>query len=319
MNILIIDKVHHVLPQLLSENGHDVLIDLAKGYSYYLDKISGFDGIIIRSGIQIDKAFIDKASKLKFIARVGAGMENIEVDYAQQKGIKCINSPEGNRTAVGEQALAMLLSLFNNLKRADTEVRKGIWNREANRGVELEGMTVGIVGYGNMGSAFAKRLVGFGVEVVAYDKYKTGYSDRYVQEASMEYLFAQCDVVSLHLPLNKETKYLVDSDWLGKFEKQIYLINTARGPIVRTQDLVKAIDESKVLGACLDVLEYEELGFENIDIDKFPKAFHYLRNSNKVILSPHIAGWTQQSNYKLSKVIADKILSFNNGKNRNIK
>jgi len=308
MKILIIDPVHKVLPQLLSDNGHAVVMDLAGTYDHYLDKISNFDGIIIRSGIRIDKVFIDKAKNLKFIARVGAGMENIEVDYAEQKGIKCINSPEGNRTAVGEHALGMLLSLFNNLNSADSEVRQAIWNREANRGIELEAKTIGIIGYGNMGSAFAKRISGFGVEVLAYDKYKSGFSDQYAKESTMEGLFENCDVVSLHIPLTQETEYLVDSGWLNRFEKQFYLINTARGPIVNTIDLVVAIETGTVLGACLDVLEYEELGFENIDKDNLPQAFRYLTNSDKVILSPHIAGWTHQSNYKLSKVIADKIL-----------
>jgi len=310
MKILIIDPVHEVLPQLLSDNGHNVELDLAGRYTHYFDKISSFEGIIIRSGIRIDKAFIDEASNLKFIARVGAGMENIEVDYAEQKGIRCINSPEGNRTAVGEQALGMILSLFNNLKRADNEVRQGLWNREANRGIELEGKTVGIIGYGNMGSAFAQRLSGFGVEVIAYDKYKHNFSDQYAKEAPMEELFKKCDVVSLHIPLTQETGFLVESNWLNKFEKQFYLINTARGPIVNTIDLVSAIENGNVLGACLDVLEYEELGFENIDRNNLPKAFRYLSNSDKVILSPHIAGWTHQSNYKLSKVIADKVLTL---------
>jgi len=313
MKILIIDPVHKILPDLLIENGHDILIDLAQSYDYYQGLIPEYEGIIIRSGIKIDKAFIDHAQKLKFIARVGAGMENIDVAYAENKNIVCINSPEGNRTAVGEQAIGMLLSLFNNLNKADQEVRQAQWNREENRGIELEGKTVGIIGYGNMGSAFAQRLMGFGVEVIAYDKYKTNYSDEYVRETSMEELFEKSDIISIHLPLNEETSYLINEEWISKFKKDFYLINTARGPIVKTDDLVKALENGKIKGACLDVLEYEKLGFENIDKDNLPTAFQYLSNSSKVILSPHIAGWTHESNYKLSRVIADKISGlFNN-------
>jgi len=310
MKILIIDPVHEVLPKLLSEASYHVDIDLAKNYEHYFHLIPAYDIIIIRSGIRIDKKFINQAKKLKLIARVGAGMENIDVQYAESKKITCVNSPEGNRTAVGEQAIGMLLSLFNNLNNADQEVRQALWKREANRGIELEEKVVGIIGYGNMGSAFAQRLSGFGVKVLAYDKYKSNYSNQYAQEATMQELNQECDIVSLHLPLNEETNYLVNQEWISKFEKDFYLINTARGPIVKTDDLVNALENKKIKGACLDVLEYEKLGFENIDKNNLPEAFQYLSQSKKVILSPHIAGWTHQSNYKLSKVIADKILNI---------
>jgi len=319
MKILIIDPVHEVLLNTLQDRGFHVVVELSKTYEEYIQSISKYDGVIVRSGIRIDQHFIDQGIKLKFIARVGAGMENIDVGYAKSKGIECLNSPEGNRTAVGEQAIGMLLSLFNNLNQADQEVRQGLWNREANRGVELEGKVVGIIGYGNMGSAFAKRLLGFDVEVIAYDKYKERYSNSYVHETSMEELFDRCDVVSLHLPLTEETNGLVTHDWLNKFKKKIYLINTARGPIVNTSDLVQNINSGKVLGACLDVLEYEKLGFENIEKKNLPRAFQDLSKSNKVILSPHIAGWTHQSNYKLSKVIADKIVAVLNVKDSRLK
>lgn len=309
MRILIIDSVHDILPKQLIDAGFQIDINLDQSYDTYYGQIPAYDGIILRSGILIDQAFINRAINLKFIARVGAGMENIDASYAESKGINCISSPEGNRTAVAEQAIGMLLSLFNNLNNADSEVRQFIWNREANRGEELEGKTVGIIGYGNMGSAFAQRLRGFGVKVLAYDKYKTAYANQHIHETSMNDLFQQCDIVSLHLPLTDETNKLVNLDWLSKFQKNIYLINTARGPIVKTEDLVQAIESGKVLGACLDVLEYEKLGFENINQDNLPEAFQRLSKSNKVILSPHIAGWTHQSNYKLSKVIADKITS----------
>jgi D-3-phosphoglycerate dehydrogenase len=315
MKILIIDPVHDILPQSLINMGDEVVVDLAQTYEHYLNQIAVFDGIIIRSGIRIDRRFIDHAPKLKFIARVGAGMENIDVNYAESKGISCINSPEGNRSAVGEQAIGMILSLFNNLKNADTQVRQAIWKREANRGIELEGKTIGIIGYGNMGSAFAQRLIGFGVKVIAYDKYKSHFSDNYVTEVDMETIFRESDVVSLHLPLTDETNYLANTNWFNSFAKNIYLINTARGPILKTDDLIEALKSTKVLGACLDVLEYEKLGFENIEKHQLPDAFHYLSQSKQVILSPHIAGWTHESNFKLSKVIADKIfkLKENNG------
>jgi len=312
MKILIIDPVHDILPKTLKNVGHDIELRYAETYQYYASIISSFDGIIIRSGIKIDEAFINLSKNLKFIARVGAGMENIDVSYAESKRIICFNSPEGNRTAVGEHALGMILSLFNNLNRSDLEVRKALWQREANRGIELEGKTIGIIGYGNMGSAFAKRLCGFDANIITFDKYKKNYSDDYVRETSMEELFQECDIVSLHTPLTDETKNLINSKWINLFQKNIYLINTARGPILNTNDLVVALKSGKVSGACLDVLEYEKLGFENIEKDDLPEAFQYLTKSDRVILSPHIAGWTHESNFKLSKVIADKILQHFN-------
>lgn len=307
MKIIIIDPVHEVLTNELRAINHSIVIDNNKSYDHYSSAIADFDGIIIRSGIRIDKAFIDHAVNLKFIARVGAGMENIAVDYAKSKGIVCINSPEGNRTAVGEHAIGMLLSLFNNLNNADQEVRNAIWNREANRGFELEGKTVGIIGYGNMGSAFAERLRGFHVNVIGYDKYKRDYSSDYITESTMEELFNECDIVSIHTPYTEETHNLINTAWLEKFKKEIYIINTARGPILNTDDLVSSLKKGKVIGACLDVLEYEKLGFENIEANKLPLAFEYLISSKRVVLSPHIAGWTHESNYKLSKVIVEKI------------
>jgi len=308
MKILIIDPVHEILPKALKDAGHEVEIIYAETYHFYASIIASFDGIIVRSGIRIDAAFIEAGTNLRFIGRVGAGMENIDLDYAQSKGILCLNSPEGNRTAVGEHALGMLLSLLNNLKQADQEVCKAIWKREANRGTEIEGKTIGIIGYGNMGSAFAKRLCGFNCNVISYDKYKQNYSDDFVRETNMEELFQKCDIVSIHTPLTEETKNMANAKWFNKFHKSIYFINTARGPIVNTEELVSALKSGKVMGACLDVLEYEKLGFENINKEDLPEAFHYLANSKRVILSPHIAGWTHESNYKLSKVIADKII-----------
>ena len=312
MRILIIDKVHNDLPKILRGAGHECDIVLGEEYRQVAELVSDYQGIILRSSIRIDANFIDSGSKLKFIARVGAGMENIDIPYAESKGIECINSPEGNRTAVGEHAVGMILNLFNNMNRADSEVRQGVWHREANRGIELEGKTIGIIGYGNMGSAFAQRLKGFGVSILAFDKYKTAYSDNYVLESDMNTLFEQCDIISIHTPLTAETNQLICHEWLNKFHKNIFIINTARGPILKTSDLVTNLKNGKVLGACLDVLEYEDLGFENLNKQNLPEAFRYLASAKNVILSPHIAGWTHQSNYKLSKVIADKILALSN-------
>ncbi|NTW25832.1 MAG: NAD(P)-binding domain-containing protein, partial [Lentimicrobium sp.] len=256
-----------------------------------------------------DKEALEKAVKLKFIARVGAGMENIDQQFAESRGVFCLNAPEGNRDAVGEHAMGMLLSLLNHLCRVNLEVRNGIWIREGNRGTEIHGKTIAIIGFGNMGSAFAERLSGFGANVIAYDKYKTNFNELYVREVQMEEVFREADILSLHVPLTEETRNLVDRAYLNKFSKPVYIINTARGQCVDTAALMDAVDSGKVLGAALDVLEYEKLSFENLDSASLPQPFRRLINSNKVILSPHIAGWTHESNYKLAKVLVEKIRS----------
>lgn len=308
MKILFIDSNHPVLHETLEKSGFQCDLN----YNWTKDEIEKnihlYDGIVIRSKIKITKELIDQAIRLKFIARAGAGMENIDVTYAESKGIKCLHAPEGNRDAVAEQALGMLLSLFNNLCRANKEVREGKWIREGNRGVELMGKTLGIIGYGNMGSAFAQRLSGFGVKVIAYDKYKKNYGTDFVKEVSLEELFKETDVLSLHIPLTEETNYIVNDTFLQQFKKNIYLINTARGKCINTNDLVKNIETGKVQGACLDVLEYEAVSFENLDSTQLPESFQYLIKSDKVILSPHIAGWTHESNEKIAKVLAEKII-----------
>ena len=250
------------------------------------------------------------ADKLKFIARAGAGMENIDVAYAESKGIKCLHAPEGNKDAVAEQTIGMLLGLFNNLFKANKEVREGKWIREGNRGVELMGKTVGIIGYGNMGSAFAERLKGFGANVLVYDKYKKGFGTDFIKETSLEEIFKNADVLSLHTPLTAETNYLINDSFINKFSKNIYIINTARGKCLNTSDLVKNLKSGKVLGTCLDVLEYEMVSFEALDTKQLPEAFQYLIQSDKVVLSPHIAGWTNESNEKIARVLAEKILSL---------
>ena len=233
-------------------------------------------------------------------------MENIDVDYAVRRGIRCLNSPEGNRDAVGEHALGMLLSLMDHIVVADRQVRYGHWLREANRGDEIKGKTVGIIGYGNMGSAFSQRLKGFEANVISYDKYKKDYSDGNTRETAMEELFEECDILSLHIPLTEETDGMVDDAFLKRFRKNIRLINTARGKIVRTGDLVKNMVSGKVIGAALDVLEYEDTSFEALAED-LPAELSYLTASDRVILTPHIAGWTHESNIKLATVLVEKI------------
>ena len=245
---------------------------------------------------------------MKCIGRAGAGMENIDVTYAESKGITCVSAPEGNRDALAEHTIGMLLMLFNKLNIVDKEVRNGIWLRSENRGVELLGKTIGIIGYGNMGSAFAKRLQGFGCKVLVYDKYKKGFGNDFVVESTLEQMYNECDIVSLHIPLTEETNHLVNVDFINRFKKNIYIINTARGKCLNTSDLVSRITSGKVLGACLDVLEYESVSFEKLDSAKLPEPMQYLIKSDKVVLSPHIAGWTHESNYRISKIIAEKMI-----------
>jgi len=310
LDILFIDSVHPLLQKVLEAKGFKCHLQYDWGREKIAEELPNFDGVIIRSRIKLDKEMIDKGTKLKFIARAGAGMENIDVPYAESKGIKCLPSAEGNRDAVGEHALGMLLCLFNNICRADKEVRQGLWIREGNRGVELQGKTVGIIGYGNMGSAFAKRLKGFDCTVLAYDKYKKNYSDEYVRETTIEELFEKTDVLSIHLPLTEETNYIVNRSFFGKFQKNIYFINTSRGKQVRTDDLVECMKSGKVIGACLDVMEYESLSFEGLDKTNLPTSFKYLIESDRVVLTPHIAGWTHESNEKISATLAKKILEL---------
>jgi D-3-phosphoglycerate dehydrogenase len=269
--------------------------------------LPNYAAVVIRSRFKFDHEMLDAASaSVRCIARVGAGMENIDVPYAESLGIKCLSAPEGNRDAVAEHALAMLLALMNNLCRADREVRQGLWIREGNRGYELNGKTVGIIGLGNNGSAFAKVLAGFSCKVLAFDPYLTSNTDLSAQLVNMDTLFSECDVVSLHIPLNHETEYLANAEWFSKFQKPIWFINTARGKCLRTADLIAAIESGKVYGAALDVLEFESLSFEQTDIA--PPEFQLLIASDKVVLSPHIAGWTHESNVKMADILTQRIL-----------
>jgi D-3-phosphoglycerate dehydrogenase len=312
MKILFIDSNHPLLHETLEKAGHTCDLNYNWTKEQILNNVHLYDGIVIRSKIKITKEIIDKASHLKFIARAGAGMENIDVEYAESKGIKCLHAPEGNRDAVAEHAIGMLLSLFNNICRANKEVREGKWIREGNRGVELMGKTIGIIGYGNMGSAFAKRLQGFGVKVLVYDKYNPSAIEKndFIVKATPDQIFEESDILSLHVPLTDETNYMIDDEFISRFKKNIYIINTSRGKCLNTEDLVRNIKSGKVLGACLDVLEYEMVSFEGLDIKSLPEAFQYLAQSDKVMLSSHIAGWTHESNKKIAEILAGKILEI---------
>ncbi len=266
-----------------------------------------FDGIVIRSRFKIDKAFIDAAPNLKFIARVGAGLESIDVDYAEKNGIELFAAPEGNRNAVGEHTLGMLLALLNKLSKANREVHQGLWHREDNRGIELDGKTVGIIGYGNMGKAFAKKLRGFDVDVLCYD-IVNGVGDENATQVGLEELQHQADIVSLHTPWTPKTDQMVNLDFINKFNKPFWFLNTARGKSVVTSDLVTGIIEGKVLGAGLDVLEYEKDSFESLfQENHIPADLQELMYLENVLISPHVAGWTVESHKKLASTIVNKI------------
>ena len=307
MKILHLDSNHELLINQLNELGHENSIDFKSPKEEIEKVIHKYDGFVIRSRFRIDKQFIDKASNLKFIARVGAGLENIDCDYAEERGITLISAPEGNMNAVGEHALGMLLSLINNLNKANFEVKNGKWLREDNRGYELEGKTVGIIGYGNMGKAFAKKLRGFDVNIICYD-IKKDVGDGFVEQVSLEEFQKRVDVISLHTPQTSLTENLINTEFIKNVSNPFWLINTARGTSVVTKDLLNAIENGKILGAGLDVLEFEKSSFENLfDHNLIPESFKKLIHNHKVILSPHVAGWTYESHIKLSQTIVDKI------------
>ena len=307
MKILLLDSNHPILKKGLENLGMQCDEDFTSTKRSIEEKIHNYDGLVIRSRLTIDKTFIDQASNLKFIARVGAGLENIDIPYAEQKGIRLIAAPEGNRNAVGEHSLGMILSLFNNFNKADREVRQGKWLREDNRGIELDGKTIGIIGYGNAGKAFAKKLKGFDVKVICHD-IKADVGDENAEQVSLVALQREADVVSLHVPETPLTVNMVNTEFIESFSKAFWLINTARGKNVVTVDLVTALRSNKILGAGLDVLEYEKSSFENLFLDdKMPEAFRYLINSDKVLLTPHVAGWTIESKVKLAQTIVDKV------------
>jgi D-3-phosphoglycerate dehydrogenase len=305
--VLFMDPAHPFLREELTRMGFvcDHFPEL--GPEEYRDLLSEYTGIIIRNRTRLDEALLSCAPNLQFIARVGAGMEGIDTAYASRHGIICLNAPEGNRDALAEHTLGMILALFNRLLKADAEVRKGVWDRAGNRGMELMGKTVGIIGYGNMGSAFAQRLKGFQVEVLAYDKYKQGFGDDFVKETTLEELQLKCDLVSLHVPLTEETRYMVDDAFIRSFRKNFFLVNTSRGQVVRTADLIRNLDSGKIRGAVLDVLEWETGTFERLEGGDDETLLQELVRHDQVIFSPHVAGHSDESPYKMAKVIVDKI------------
>lgn len=309
IKILHLDTNHPLLWEQLEKAGFTNEADFTSKKDEVENKIENYHGIVIRSRFKIDAAFIDKAKNLQFIARVGAGLESIDCEYAESKNINLIAAPEGNRNAVGEHALGMILSLFNKLNSADKEVKSGHWNRESNRGVELDGKTVGIIGYGNMGKSFAKKLRGFDVEVLCYD-ILPNVGDENAKQVSLQELRQKTDVLSLHIPWTPETDKMINTEFINQFAKSFWLINTARGKSVVTADLVAALQSGKILGAGLDVLEYEKLSFETLFDGEKPEAFEYLLKANNVLLTPHIAGWTIESKEKLAQVIVDKIIKM---------
>ena len=311
IKILHIDSNHPLLWEQLEQAGFQNETDFNSTKQEVEIKIENYHGIVIRSRFKIDKTFLDKATNLKFIARVGAGLESIDCDYAIANGIHLIAAPEGNANAVGEHALGMLLALFNNLNIANNEIKSGQWKREANRGHELEGKTVGIIGYGNMGKSFAKKLSGFDVKVLCYD-ILPNVGDANAIQVTLDELQEHSDVLSLHTPLTPETDKMVNKDFISTFKKPFWLINTARGNSVVTDDLVEALQSGKIKGAGLDVLEYEKLSFETLFEGEKPKAFEYLLQAENILLTPHIAGWTFESHQKLAQTIADKIKSLAN-------
>ncbi len=305
MKILLLDKNHALITEQLSAKGFMLEEDFLSTYEEILQKIDLYDGIIIRSRIPLDRNFLEHAKNLKFIARVGAGMENIDVEFAKITGIKLISSPEGNRDSVAEHVVGMLLILMNRLLIASLEVKNGIWEREGNRGDELKGKTFGIIGYGNMGKAVAQRLSGFGVSVIFYD-ILPDLSDKFGTQVPLQTLKEEADILSLHIPITPETDYLVDAEFISDMKKEFYFVNTARGNNVQTSALVAGLKSGKIKGAALDVLEYEKASFENLNL--INADLEFLLNSEKALITPHIAGWTVQSKEKLAQVIVDKIV-----------
>ncbi|MEK6477165.1 2-hydroxyacid dehydrogenase [Catalinimonas sp. 4WD22] len=305
---LIIDLMHESILSLLQQIGWQADYRPEIKREEILQVIHQYEGLIVRSKTTIDKEIVDRAEKLQWIGRAGAGLDQLDVNALEARNIKIVNAPEGNRDALGEHAIALLLSLFNKIHMADRQIRKGTWDREGNRGVELMGKTVGIIGYGFMGQAFARRLQGFSVKVLAYDKYKESYGDEYAQEASLNEIFEQADVLSLHVPLTEETYYMIDHQFLQKFRKDIYLLNTARGKNISFKTLVEALENGKLKGAALDVLENEKITQFTTEQQHY---FNLLIHHDNVIFTPHVGGWTFESYEKINKTLVEKIKSLN--------
>lgn len=307
LKILLLDENHPLLEEGLKSLGFQVEKDYTSDHTTIQKKIAAYQGLVIRSRIPIDKQLLSKAENLKFIARVGAGLENIDVTYAKSKGIDLINAPEGNRNAVGEHTLGLVLALLNKFKKSNREIENGLWLREDNRGLELDGKTVGIIGYGNMGNAFAKKLCGFDLRCICYD-IKDQVGNENCTQVSLQELQKHTDILSIHTPHNELSHNMVNEEFINNFHKNFFLINTARGSAVVTKDLVQALKKGKILGAGLDVLAYEKASFENLfENTPIPEDLQYLIKAPKVILTPHIAGWTQESKIKLAQTILEKI------------
>ncbi len=311
MRVLFLDTVHPSLEQSLREQGFECDHNYTSTHDELLNVVGDYQGLVIRSRIAVDEALLNAANELIFIARSGSGLENIDLVAAAKRGIEVLSSPEGNRDAVGEHIIGMLLMLMNRLHLANVEVKSGVWERERNRGLELKGRTVGIIGYGHMGSSLATKLKGFGCTILAHDKYLKGFGNEDVTEVSLAELMQNAEILSIHLPLSEETKYFVDDNFIARMAQPFYLINTARGQHVNTAALVKGLQEAKVLGACLDVLEFEKRSLEGLDNKEAPESLRFLCESDKVVLSPHVAGWTQESYVKLSQVLAAKVQDLN--------
>jgi D-3-phosphoglycerate dehydrogenase len=307
MRIAIIDKIHPKLAEMLTAAGHscEALNEIAG--EELVDALKDHDGIVVRSKL-LPGELLKQLSLLKFIGRVGAGLENIDRKYCDEKNIKLLSAPEGNRDGVGELCVAFVLMLMKHVIRCNEQVRKGLWLREENRGSDLEGKTVGIIGYGNMGGSFAKKLKGFGVKILAHDKYKKSFGNEHVQETSLDKLIAQSDVISLHLPLNEETRYFADRSFFQRIDRPVYFLNTSRGAIVDTEALMNAIDDGRVIGAALDVLEFERSDLSGLDHSMEPHVQQRLLQSDRVLLTPHIAGVTHEGARKMAEVLAIKII-----------
>ena len=301
--ILHLDENHELLKNELEKLGFKNYFDLISTKKEIENKIWKYQGIILRSRIEIDKRFIDSCKNLKFIARVGSGLENIDTDYAKKKNIEIISAAEGNANAVGEHALGMLLSLLNKIIKSNNEINQNIWEREQNRGIELDGKTIGIIGYGNTGKSLAKKLSGFNVRVLCNDIIED-VSDKYATQVSISEIMKRCDIVSLHTNLNDSSFHLINKHFINNCKKSFFLINTSRGECLKTSDIVDGIKTGKILGACLDVIENESKSFEFLNINS---DFEYLKKSEKVVLSPHIAGWSIESKLKLAQVVLEKI------------
>lgn len=314
--ILLLDSIHPSFVELLTKAGHQIADGTTWSRKETLVQLSDFSGVCLRSRISVDKEFLDAGKGLQFIARAGSGLDGIDLEEAAKRNVACINSPEGNADAVGEHTLGMMLAMMNNMLWADRDIRTRKWNREVYRGIEVKGKTLGLIGYGVMGKTFAMKCAGLGMNILAFDKYKKGFGSHLVKEVSMEEIFSETEIVSFHVPLNEETRFMVDEAFLSNFKKNFYLLNTARGKILRIADLVNALKSGKVLGACLDVLEFEEPSFEKLnenELAQMGSGIHpldYLFQAKNVLLTPHIAGWTHESKVKLATILAEKVIAF---------